>query len=196
MPEYIYSKLSQPTSIRLLRLLPSKSDLENLPCELFEYDLQNAARPYLPYEALSYVWGGESGAFSILLDNRSLNITRNLHTMLSHLRARDWVRIIWVDAICINQADEKEKERQIPFMAEIYARARYVLIWLGDAEDDGDEALEAICLAGEIPERDSLRAETLSRMETSSEKIIKLLRRPWFQRIWVRIKRLNEILVK
>jgi Heterokaryon incompatibility protein (HET) len=51
--------------------------------------------------------------------------------------------------VCINQTDENEKQRQIPFMAEIYANAIRVIVWLGEAKDDGEKALEAIRFAGE-----------------------------------------------
>jgi len=65
-------------------------------------------------------------------------------------------------------------------MAEIYAKASRVLVWLGEAEDDGDQALEAIRLTGETS------TKYLSHVKPSRHRILKLLQRPWFQRIWVR----------
>jgi hypothetical protein len=89
------------------------------------------------------------------------------------LRLQDHLcsRVIWIDAICIDQANEKEKENQIPLMAEIYAKARRVVVWLGEAKDDSDQALED-CIIGR---------EATARLP--SPVIVKLLQRPWFERI-------------
>lgn len=67
--------------------------------------------------------------------------------MLLRLRDCNIPRIIWVDAVCINQADEKEKEHQILLLPAIYANANRVAVWLGEAHNDSDQALEAIRLA-------------------------------------------------
>jgi Heterokaryon incompatibility protein (HET) len=37
-------------------------------------------------------------------------------------------RVFWIDAICINQEDDKEKSRQVPMMAQIYSEAANVRI--------------------------------------------------------------------
>lgn len=39
----------------------------------------------------------------------------------------------WIDALCINQYDEAEKERQVRNMFHIYRKASTVLVWLGSA---------------------------------------------------------------
>jgi hypothetical protein len=176
MPRHIYSPLSRPHSIRLLLLLPREEDLNNVRCKLFEYPLRNWDGPSHPYEALSYVWGSEDKPCSILVNDRKLSITQNLYTLLLHLQVHDCLRTIWVDAICINQTDEKEKESQISFMAEIYAKASRVLVWLGEEEDNSDEAIEAIRLAG----------QKLVLLDDPEQAILRLLQRQWFQRIWVR----------
>jgi hypothetical protein len=38
---------------------------------------------------------------------------------------------VWVDAICINQKDEKEKNQQVRAMSEVYSQAVEVSAWLG-----------------------------------------------------------------
>jgi hypothetical protein len=138
------------------------------------YPLQNSDKPSHPYEALSYFWGSEDKPKSISVNHQKLDITQNLHTALLHLRDHACSRVIWIDAICINQDDEKDKENQIPLMVEIYAKAHRVVVWLGDDEGKFGLALESISLADENPAK-------LPDMEWKTE----LLRRPWFQRIWV-----------
>ena len=58
----------------------------------------------------------------------------------------------WTDGICINQANEKEKEDQIALMAEIYAKASRVVVWLGEAKDDSDRALEEYVSQARTPQ--------------------------------------------
>ena len=179
MPEYRHSLLSQPDSIRLLQLLPSKGDPKNLRGKLFEYAIRKSDKVTRPYEALSYVWGSKDTPQSIIIDNQSFKVTQNLYTALLHLQDHSISRIIWIDAVCINQTDEKEKGHQIQFMAEIYAKASRVVVWLGEAQDNSDRALEAIRLAGE-------NSTKLSNTEPFQQAILQLLQRQWFRRIWVR----------
>jgi len=104
------------------------------------------------YEALSYLWGGidtsetvqvqycSSDTDGILAghDHSSalLKIGKNLFVALHHLRYAGRARILWVDAICINQADEVEKSKQIVRMAALYQLAQRVVIWLGPASEE------------------------------------------------------------
>jgi hypothetical protein len=80
--------------------------------------------------------------------DQELAVTQNLYTAFLHLQESDLSRVHWVDAICINQMDENEKEHQIQFMAAIYAKASRVIVWLGEAQEN-DQALELIRIAGE-----------------------------------------------
>jgi hypothetical protein len=49
-------------------------------------------------------------------------------------------RVIWVDAVCINQQDNKKKGRQIQSIARVFGCARQVIGGLGDASNGGDSA--------------------------------------------------------
>lgn len=129
--------------------MPSKDERGDIQCELFEYSILESDTANHPYEALSYVWGGEDKPQSILIDNKALKVTQNLYTALLHFRNRQCPRLLWVDAICIDQETDEEKEHQIQLMAAIYAGASRVLVWLGEAQDKSDQALKSICDAGE-----------------------------------------------
>lgn len=179
MPEYHYSPLSA-SNIRLLRLLPSGDNPKHLQCELIEYPLNHYDKSSHPYEALSYVWGSEDKPESITVKDQVLHITRNLYIALLRLQDHLCSRVIWIDAICIDQKNKEEKADQIPLIAEIYAKARRVLVWLGEAENNSDRALEEIRLTAEGVTTHPLNAKP------SEQAISKLLQRPWFRRIWVR----------
>ena len=180
MDPYRYSPLSKFDNIRLLQVLPGR-DPKKLRCKLLEYPLRSLDNSCHLYESLSYVWGSEDKPQSIIIDDLSeLKITQNLYNGLCRLQNSSFPRILWVDAICINQSDDTEKQHQIPLMAEIYANASHVLVWLGEAEDCGGQALIAINHVGQTSRKH------VSHAEIDRNQILKLLQRPWFQRIWVR----------
>ncbi|KAK2060712.1 HET-domain-containing protein [Colletotrichum caudatum] len=97
-----------------------------------------------PYKALSYVWGPQDKSHSIDIGGARLGITASLDTALRHLRQDDEPVTLWVDQICINQADAAEKSRQVPLMAQIYSGAELVLVWLGPAADGSDALMECL----------------------------------------------------
>ena len=156
MRQYCYSPLPQKSNVtRLLKLLPSRDKADVLRGELIEYTLPNADSTDHAYEALSYVWGDNKNSKLLILTQHGdhqgaqLEITQNLFAALLHLRHHQFPRILWVDAVCINQSSHNEKQIQIQFMSVIYAKARTVLVWLGETEDGGSEAIEYIRAAGE-----------------------------------------------
>ena len=197
MSPYRYSSLLPgPDSIRLLRLMPHEDKTAPIQCQLVSYSLQESGGGAHLYEALSYVWGDPKETLPIsiisigehdLLVTHDLPVTVNLHAALSRLRDRCFERIIWVDTLCINQADKEEKEYQIQSMTKIYGQANRVIVWLGEAADDSDQALEDIRVAAESEFTNS------PNNEKSQKAILKLLERPWFRRIWVREQILDNI---
>jgi len=177
-----YSSLSpgeRDGSIRLLRLMPNRDETAVIECQLFNYTLESGKGTHL-YEALSYVWGNPDETVPIKIGEHCfIKVTKNLHAALLRLRNHSFERIVWVDAVCINQADDQEKAHQIQNMTKIYGQASRVIIWLGEGTDDSDQAFEGIRNAAEDEVTDSLE-------EANREPILKLLERPWFRRIWVR----------
>jgi hypothetical protein len=182
MSSYCYQALLPGLDkIRLLRLLPHEDEDAPLQCQLIDYTLQDSGRRTHPYDALSYVWGDLVNPKSISIDTYNLAVTVNLHGALLRLRHRSIQRVLWVDAVCINQNNDSEKEQQIQIMAKIYALANRVVVWLGDATEDSDYALEEIRLAG-----GRTKSSNSSSPEMTQQAVLALLQRPWFRRIWVR----------
>src|ERR1051326_621324 len=112
------------------------------------------------------------------IGQHNLNVTASLHMALSRLRDRYLERIIWVDALCIDQGNKEERNQQVQIMAMIYAKSARVIVWLGDATVDSDQALEKIREAS-----DDLSTWS-SRSPSIQQPILALLQRPWFQRVW------------
>ena len=185
MSEYHYSSLPLgPDSkvIRLLRLMPYKNERRGrteIQCELFEYTPQDPHKGTHLYEALSYTWGGSDKPRSISINKQKLAVTENLYAALLYLRDRSFERILWIDAICINQKDLKEQSHQVQIMAKIYSKAARVLVWLGETANNSEIALERLRIAGENGFPDTFNDKTIW------QAMLALLYRPWFQRIWV-----------
>ncbi|KAK4164711.1 hypothetical protein QBC43DRAFT_317354 [Cladorrhinum sp. PSN259] len=177
--KYSYSKLP-PRNIRLLHLLPHEGDGDPIRCQLFEYPFQDRWERRDLYEALSYCWGAPDKPFSIYIGQHYLPVTASLHAALLRLRHPLIGRILWIDAVCINQEDKVEQAQQVRFMAEIYFKAGRVIIWLGECQDKDRDTLRAICDAGN---RD--RSEKSSSNELSEAAVLAFLDLPWFRRIWV-----------
>jgi hypothetical protein len=188
MPQYSYSQSSLGSdNIRLLRVLPCADDTAPIQCKLCDYHLQKSTMGTHQYEALSYVWGGSDKHKFVFIDGYHLPVTANLHNALSRLRDHSFERIIWADSVCINQMDKQEKEYQIQLMAKIYGLANRVVVYLGEAADDSDQALEDIRVsAGDESTKSSIS-------EKSQEAVLKLVKRQWFRRIWVSWQTADDI---
>jgi hypothetical protein len=172
-------------NIRLLCLLPNEDEAVPLQCALRNYPLPKSDTRTHLYEALSYVWGDSRKTQPICVDGHQFPVTVNLRAALKCLRGRFLERIIWVDAVCINQENLEEREQQVQLMAKIYSKAHRVIVWLGGETVDTKGALEDIRLVAneELTER--------SKKEINQQAILNLLQQPWFQRIWVREQALN-----
>lgn len=152
---YQYQELSNPRSIRLVVLHrdADPSSGQGLRCDVVEASVDSPPS----YLALSYTWGGEIPSEPLIIQNAPadgksaggitnvgrpeatrLLITSNCAMALSLLqrstkrrfKTRRQIRV-WVDAICIDQSSSEERSTQVAMMAEIYDRAKRVVVWLG-----------------------------------------------------------------
>lgn len=127
----IYSKHSlRPREIRLVKLLAGHWS-DEICCELHYLYLDKP----VPYKALSYAWGSPRVARTITLDGQKHRVTVNLDSALRRARQLYPDVLLWVDAICIDQANDFERSHQVASMRDIYESAEVVLIYLGDGID-------------------------------------------------------------
>jgi Heterokaryon incompatibility protein (HET) len=108
---------------------------EILRCELEVHDLRDAP----PFEALSYVWGNPERAKVVICNTYPKKVTPNLGTALDRLKYEHTERLVWIDAICVNQDDLMERSEQVKLMRDIYSQAWRVVVWLGEDEEDNAE---------------------------------------------------------
>jgi hypothetical protein len=172
----MYSPLDpDKRQIRLLRLL-SGTGAEDIQCELYATSLDNPDE----FEALSYVWGSPSDPLPIIIQQESKRVTRNLESALRHTRYPDRPRILWVDAVCINQDDVHEKSTQIQYMGLIYSEASQVLVWLGE---ESEHDLESVTVIRKLAADKDLHW-TDETLDINLFTLHKFLGNDWWSRIW------------
>ncbi|KAI4253575.1 MAG: hypothetical protein L6R42_007535 [Xanthoria sp. 1 TBL-2021] len=162
------------------------------------------------YDALSYAWGEQdSNRPTLQCSGRSISISPHLNSALERFY-RSWENDdaadrlpyprIWVDAVCINQNDHVEKAQQVARMAQIYTRARRVIVWLGEHENGSELAMQLLqdyatafpdVVRDESAPADELYfAEDLLQLpqgqnNQSWSALSDLFDRPYFKRRWV-----------
>ncbi|KAK4173760.1 heterokaryon incompatibility protein-domain-containing protein [Triangularia setosa] len=205
VPKYQYRQLDlSRDAIRLVRLCRGCD--KPLRCELFESFLHECDG--VPYSALSYTWGGTAKQHEILINDCTSFITENLYRALWDLREQHVDRVLWIDAICIDQDNHKERGHQVAQMRSIYGNAEEVVVWLGTRSPVTDTAMDlldrvnryinavstgsiwrrskAVWLS-ELEQRRKLFLVGLEQeqVEKQREALKVLLQSPWFKRVWI-----------
>ena len=190
----IYQPL-QHREVRIIALAPGKWG-DEIECSLKTVSLDDDPS----YEALSYVWGDPKlPEKTISLQRRRFQVTPSLESALRHLRHEETERTMWVDAVCINQDDMGERSVQVKQMQSIYARTSHLVIWVGEASGDSDLGMETVRQVGGELQGGShwdvdLANVSLIKNFLSEKKAFdpkpwvaanRLLRRDWFERVWV-----------
>ena len=156
---HVYEELEFEDSIRLIELRPANDRNAHLTCSFTQQRLPKpnqknpdktlnkfgaTAKSNPTYEAISYVWG-EPVFNDILYSSKGcFKITASLAAALRHFRLPNKTRRLWADAVCINQANDEEKGKQVAQMGAVYGGASQVVVWLGESTEDTRQALSDI----------------------------------------------------
>ena len=155
--QYQYEPLCETRSFRLV-IIHSGSQDAPLKCSMKTCTLDSSPG----FQALLYTWGspypdedgnsaGERSSGDLKLPTRSchldcsegyLLVTNNLLDALYQFRDNTSDLQLWVDAICINQSDVRERTSQVALMSDIYYVAEAIIVWLGPEDDDARCAVE------------------------------------------------------
>lgn len=206
--KYCYQPLdSLKDEIRLIYILPGAGE-DEICTNLIHVSLYDQPE----YLALSYTWGNPHPSSPMVLNGFDFEVRSNLAAALRQLRKDRGPRKglpYWIDAICINQADDVERSEQVGLMTRIYQQATAVTIWLGEPSGETELAF-AKMRAVESPLADpSFEQEKRSKEAADSristlpearrniseavhrdsmrewEAIVKVFDNPYFQRVWV-----------
>lgn len=103
--------------IRLLHLQPI-SGKAPIKCTVTHAKLEEDIK----YEALSYMWGSTDSKI-IEISGFEVPVRINLWNALYHLAPSSGIRTLWIDAICINQENDFERNHQVAQMGRVYSQA-------------------------------------------------------------------------
>ena len=180
----------------------SADDIRLLFCRIADgtplWSLETSERRTAPnYNALSYCWGNGVKQSPIICNGHPVNVTSSVAGALQMI-AQSHTLVdthFWVDALCLNQEDEHEKAVHIAQMSQIYAEACQVVVWLGEADAESDDAILNIKQILPILRSWDQHGQGLENTEiidlglpykghSAWYSIGRLFRRPWFSRLW------------
>lgn len=101
-------------------------------------------KPYPQYETISYCWGDQSSVTPIRLNGRIVSAPASSVAAVKCVRLPEDDRVIWIDALCIDQADLDERAHQVAMMASIYSKSTGNLIYLGEEDKYSERAIGSI----------------------------------------------------
>lgn len=138
----LYRKLDSANGeIRVLELSAGSGN-DEIRCSFRYSSLRSPC--LLRYETVSYAWGNAHERAPIKVDDFCMSVPASSVQVLRRVRNRHTTRLVWIDAICINQADNEERGQQVALMGEIYTNTVRNLIWLGEEDHDTSRAVDAM----------------------------------------------------
>jgi len=99
------------------------------------------------FEAISYCWERDVRDHQIIVNGTIFEVPKNLEALLQRLRTLPDAKAgmkFWIDALCIDQKSLTERNHQVTLMKSIYVKAFAVIVWLGEAADESDRAIDFI----------------------------------------------------
>ncbi|KAF2644924.1 HET-domain-containing protein [Massarina eburnea CBS 473.64] len=202
----------QKDELRLLTVHPTffgpKNDV--IQCSLDHFSLEDLNEAFEStggsryswgnYIALSYCWGWDADDPSrhILINNHAVRVTESLEAALQCIQISQTSHTskpmkYWIDALCINQADEQERAREIMRMRDIYGQSLNVFVHLGPASGDSVLGCEFLrrtaadleagvdCASGLL----ALRFNTKQEDRDVFRAAVNVLCRPYWYRVWI-----------
>ncbi|KAG4418115.1 hypothetical protein IFR04_008776 [Cadophora malorum] len=210
---YKYADIKAHDQIRLLKIqCRAESPDDDIIASLVIISFKDLVKHRHQYDALSYHWGSPSDEYQNEVYLRNIDEQKhledvgmaqmatlkkperrymakpNLYNALLHLRPikKEDEFFIWIDAICINQNNDEEKQIQVARMTQIYTMAGGVIIWLGVGDASSNRAMSlipTICGIANSEEEDDLVGNEDNTRKWSD--LAELMKRSWFSRRWV-----------
>lgn len=210
-----YNYLPLNSESREIRVLwvryQSLSDRSPLRCRLEHISLLQ--EPVQEYIAISYCWGDSSRRKLAFIDDQAVSIPESADAALRNSftgkagrnfealkqavqnKFKAFVCPRWIDAICINQCDLRERSEQVRIMGSVYSSAYCAIIWLGYGEESSAKRAKKVFEKASRhynPRKgrswyDAIRAcQTLDGDDWKA--LDSVFSSPWFTRTWVRSK--------
>ncbi|KAH8727086.1 heterokaryon incompatibility protein-domain-containing protein [Phaeosphaeriaceae sp. PMI808] len=142
-PQFYHIPLNLNTSsIRLIEVLPAGLE-ETVQCKIRHATVDDE------YTCVSYVWGPPGDMHLIHVERRPFYVRRNLWEFLNmvsfqiagsrspdeagnKLDVRKAATSLWIDALCIDQNSNEERNHQVQQMGRVFSGAQRVMSWIGE----------------------------------------------------------------
>ncbi|KAK0621040.1 heterokaryon incompatibility protein-domain-containing protein, partial [Immersiella caudata] len=140
------------------------------------------------FNTLSYAWGDASARCTIDLNGHEISVTVNLESALRHLRSHAsglmdvLSTLLWVDAVCIDQANTEERNSQVRLMGDVYRSANLVIVWLGNGDEQTDWLFDTLNHGQSRTALDVVGSTDRWRAHWVAE--TNLFCRSWWSRLW------------
>jgi hypothetical protein len=177
---------SENGDIRLIEVLPGHYN-DAIQMNLHTNNLGDKPN----YEALSYAWGTTPSSNRAIINGYPVPVRESLDLGLRRLRLTDEPRTLWVDALCINQNDVRERSHQVQQMCRIYKSAKQVVIWLGEWPDldtcPHPERCQSMLMEW-LDGRSALSLWARSCLQPPGhvcQHAVEIVKLPWFRRLWI-----------
>ncbi|TID18062.1 HET-domain-containing protein [Venturia nashicola] len=195
---YIYNPLQSNRVIRLLSV--RRPSVDGINGDFYYQLVTMSLDDPVPYETVSYCWGDHEQKYRInLMDGSFLMVTQSLGSELVEISSHSKTGYLWIDQMCIDQANLVEKAQQVNVMGDIYACGLRVLVSLGLPNVSlrplftlVDLALEyelnqrsVVDLQGALSDYMLSGGRTPRLLPPFWKAMVDLLRHPWFTRAWV-----------
>jgi hypothetical protein len=201
---FTYTDIPASTKqIRLIKVLRNPID-GTICCEFIpSMTLDKAKRRYY---TVSYCAGDPEFTTKIYLNGSSFNVFRSLGLALGSIlnfwaaRFPDKECLLWIDQICINQSDYRERAHQVGYMKDIYSSAKCTIVSLESASGVTQEA-KGLDFLLKLPPLDHNWSDTRfrniqilrylwSRIDSTAFleswlHLYDVLEHPWWSRAWV-----------
>jgi hypothetical protein len=182
----IYTPVDSPNRQTRLLVVEAGQSSDEIRCSLLPVYLQNDCPEF---EAPSYTWGQSYSPRHIVLNGSPFAITLSLYGALKQLRRNDVSRVLWVDALSIDQSNIPERSEQVSLMKLIYASASNVIIWLGEESVSTRHAMDLLCSASEQVDPHTWLSDRLKitfQSDTTQWKaLLSLFRKDYWSRMWI-----------
>ena len=155
---------SPEKQIRLLRIQPGNPE-DAMVCSLEAHDLDENG---LEYIAISYTWGDAIPTVLVKINGLDIAIQLNCWHALWQMRLHSRTGHIWIDSICIAQANDREKSTQVARMSDIFQSAKFVAACLGQGSQ-----LRSLQASSKDP-------------GLASQALKEIAQIPYFNRIWIK----------
>ncbi|KAH3984561.1 hypothetical protein HBH98_158910 [Parastagonospora nodorum] len=185
----IYGKTLKNDEIRLACLSAVSTEDSPLHLSLDTY----ADDDHPEYECTSYSWATDDGDDSLccpIYVGKFWDVqlqTKNCFAMLRFLHPWRGIRILWVDAVCINQRNTEEREAQVSKMRSIYDHCSRTVVYLGEDLVTSSRRFPTslpLDTLGKVDSR-TLPFPAGHRLYGTNYTLRDLLSRRYFSRLWI-----------